>query len=214
MMNSLRSRWLLLSSSLKKLSHNAPSDSAAATRGARRRGWYRGGGGGPMGYHQQQQSTQNRSSSSSSPVITALKVIVYSYTAYYAYTQASSFINPKVDTATGKKKKQQQPLLCLQVESLDHKLQSYSDSFREVSTGTASNARGSMHRGRVPQLLEVQWRIPGCLCALHPISPHVLYIPVALDRGAAETASGPASRLSSHRCPAGECRRGVQGVPG
>jgi hypothetical protein len=147
----------------------------------RRRGCYRG--------KAPQQSAQGSSSSSpaikafdysgfSGAAMTAFKVIFYSYAAYFAYTQVSGFINPKADStasAAGRKKKQQQ--LCLQVELLDNKLQSYSYSFREASTvgatGTVSNgSRGqSMHRGRDPKLL-MEVHSPGCHSASHLISPY------------------------------------------
>ena len=81
---------------------------------------------------------------------TAFKMVFYSYAAYFIYTQASSFI------ATARKKKKKEKQLCLQVETLDHKLQSYSDSFREASNGTRGQ---SLHRGRDSQL-KMEVRIP------------------------------------------------------
>jgi hypothetical protein len=148
----------------------------------RRRGSYRG-----RAPQQQQQSSQGNNSNPSikafdysgysGAAMTAFKVMFYSYAAYFTYTQLSSLINPKADStasAAGKKKKQQ---LCLQVESLENKLQSYSDSFREASTvgatGTVSNGsrKQSMHRGRDPQLL-MEVRSLGYLNASHLISPH------------------------------------------
>ena len=183
MLNSLWSRWLLLPFSSLKNPHNVSLNSSAAARGMRRRGSYRG-----RAPQQQQQSSQGSSSSPSikafdysgysGAAMTAFKAIFYSYAAYFAYTQVSSLINPKADStasAAGKKKKQQ---LCLQVESLENKLQSYSDSFREASTvgatGTVSNGsrKQSMQRGRDPQLL-MEVRSLGCLNASHLISPHV-----------------------------------------
>ena len=182
MLNSLWSRWLLLPSSSLKNHHNVSLSSSAAARGMRRRGSYRG-----RAPQQQQQSSQGNNSNPSikafdysgysGAAMTAFKVMFYSYAAYFTYTQLSSLINPKADStapAAGKKKKQQ---LCLQVESLENKLQSYSDSFREAltvgATGTVSNGsrKQSMHRGRDPQLL-MEVRSLGCLNASHLISPH------------------------------------------
>lgn len=58
------------------------------------------------------------------------------------------------------------------------------------------------------------WRFAVLAASMLHISSHLMHISVALDREAGETASGLASRLSPHRCSAGECRSGVQRVSG
>jgi len=144
MLNTVLSRWL---SSLK-LSRVVPSDSAAKI--ARRRSWYRGAG-------TAAQDSSSRSnfiihSTKAFDYYTVFKVLLYSYGAYFTFTQVISYLNRK-----GEKKKKKQPLHRLQVELLNDKLQSYSDSFREASTdvaiGTPSTLKGSIRRGRDPQLL-------------------------------------------------------------